>query len=208
MSQTFQIRRRVGAQQRQTNSTDRYLWNILQLSAAFRLPLSFGNITKLQQRFLFQNTFMCVCCVSGKFVWKVVTNGSVLWQLSLSPHHSSCPIWSQQLTLLSVFWKTVTKKRQRLRLGKSKDKTRAKTNGFVLLQIAFPPHLSSCPIWLARLDPIRPYLWSFLHRKWSELRLFERRAFTQCNEEKESTCRYRKAYACTILTIKRNSPYI
>ena len=199
MSQTFQIRRRVGAQQRQTNSTDRYLWNILQLSVAFRRPLSFGNITNLEQRFLFQKTFMCVCCVSGKFVWKVVTNGSVLWQLSLSPHHSSCPIWSQQLTLLSVFWKTVTKKRQRLRLGKSKDKTRAKTNGFVLLQIAFPPHLSSCPIWLARLDPIRPYLWSFLHRKWSELRLFERRAFTQCNEEKESTCRYKKAYACNIL---------
>ena len=205
MSQTFQIRRRVGAQQRQTNSTDRYLWNILQLSVAFRRPLSFGNITNLEQRFLFQKTFMCVCCVSGKFVWKVVTNGSVLWQLSLSPHHSSCPIWSQQLTLLSVFWKTVTKKRQRLRLGKSKDKTRAKTNGFVPLQIAFPPHLSSCPIWLARLDPIRPYLWSFLHRKWSELRLFERRAFTQCNEEKESTCRYRRAYTCTILTMKRNS---
>ena len=208
MSQTFQIRRRVGAQQRQTNSTDRYLWNILQLSVAFRRPLSFGNITNLEQRFLFQNTFMCVCCVSGKFVWKVVTNGSVLWQLSLSPHHSSCPIWSQQLTLLSVFSNTVTKKRQRPRLGQSKDKTRAKTNGFVLLQIGFPPHLSSCPIWLARLDPIRPYLWSFLHRKWSELRLFERRAFTQCNEEKESTCRYRRAYACTILTMKRNSPNV
>ena len=201
MSQTFQIRRRAGAQQRQTNSTDRYLWNILQLSVAFRRPLSFGNITKLEQRFLFQNTFMCVCCVSGKFVWKVVTNGSVLWQLSLSPHHSSCPIWSQQLTLLSVFFKHRDKEKteKRGKTGKGKDKTKTKTNGFVLLQIAFPPHLSSCPIWLARLDPIRPYLWSFLHRKWSELRLFERRAFTQCNEEKESTCRYRKAYACNIL---------
>ena len=171
MSQTFQIRRRVGAQQRQTNSTDRYLWNILQLSAAFRRPLSFGNITKLQQRFLFQNTFMCVCCVSGKFVWKVVTNGSVLWQLSLSPHHSSCPIWSQQLTLLSVFFKdrdkektetetktktntdaitktntnTEVQRRWQRKDRERLDKTKTKTNGFVLLQIAFPPHLSSCP---------------------------------------------------------------
>ena len=123
---------------------------------------------------------------------EAMTYTSILWQLSVLPL-SSCPIWSQQLTLLSVFSKTVTKKRHRKRQGKGKDKTKTKTNGFVLLQIAFPPHLSSCPIWLARLDPIRPYLWSFLHRKWSELRLFERRAFTQCNEEKESKCRYRTA---------------
>ena len=125
MSQTFQIRRRVGAQQRQTNSTDRYLLNILQLSAAFRRPLSFGNITKLEQRFPFQNTFMCVCCVSGKFVWKVVTNGSVLWQLSLSPHHSSCPIWSQQLTLLSVPFKDKDKDQDQYRCNHNdKDKYR------------------------------------------------------------------------------------
>ena len=145
MSQTFQIRRRVGAQQRQTNSTDRYLWNILQLSAAFRRPLSFGNITKLEQRFLFQNTFMCVCCVSGKFVWKVVTNGSVLWQLSLSPHHSSCPIWSQQLTLLSVFSNTVTKKttRKRQRQDKGQDKWVCSITNRLPTSSFFLPHLIS-----------------------------------------------------------------
>ena len=145
MSQTFQIRRRVGAQQRQTNSTDRYLWNILQLSVAFRRPLSFGNITNLEQRFLFQKTFMCVCCVSGKFVWKVVTNGSVLWQLSLSPHHSSCPIWSQQLTLLGVFSNTVTKKttRKRQRQDKGQDKWVCSITNRLPTSSFFLPHLIS-----------------------------------------------------------------
>ena len=148
MSQTFQIRRRVGAQQRQTNSTDRYLWNILQLSVAFRRPLSFGNITNLEQRFLFQKTFMCVCCVSGKFVWKVVTNGSVLWQLSLTSSFflshlipTVDPI--ERLLKDSDKEKTETATRKKQRQDKGQDKWVCSITNRLPTSSFFLPHLIS-----------------------------------------------------------------